>query len=59
MLNAKHNEIYNIGDDLAASTNELVEYAAKQLNIPAPSRIDIEDNKLSEMVKGFYSSKKG
>ena len=58
MLNPKDNQIYNVCDDLPASTNEVIEYAAKLLNIPAPPRIGIEENKLSVMVKEFYSSNK-
>lgn len=58
MLNPEQNEIYNVCDDLPASTNEVIEYAAKLLNIPAPARIDIEDNKLSEKLKEFYNSNK-
>jgi dTDP-4-dehydrorhamnose reductase len=58
MLNLKNNQIYNVCDDLPASTNEVIEYAARLLNIPTPPRIAIEDNKLSEMVKEFYSNNK-
>lgn len=57
-LTSRHNEIYNLCDDLATSTNELINYAARLLNLPVPPIIDLNDHQLSSRLIEFYSNNK-
>lgn len=50
--------IYNVCDDLAAPPEDVLEYAASLLNMPAPVRMKYENADLSPMAKSFYSESK-
>ena len=52
----KTGEIYNCADDMPAPATEVVEYAAKLLNITPPPLVPYEKAQLSEMARSFYSS---
>ncbi|MGB0934766.1 MAG: SDR family oxidoreductase [Alphaproteobacteria bacterium] len=47
--------IYNLADDLPASTCEVLEYACQQRGLPSPMQIPYEEAEMSEMAKSFYS----
>ena len=53
----KSNEIYNVSDDKPASSEEVMMYAVKILNIKAP-KIILEDQIENEMLKNFYKDSK-
>tara|TARA_Y100000996_G_scaffold412603_1_gene399096 strand:- start:2577 stop:3452 length:876 start_codon:yes stop_codon:yes gene_type:complete len=53
----KSNEIYNVSDDKPASSEEVMMYAVKILNIKAP-KIILEDQIENEMLKNFYQDSK-
>ena len=53
----KKGEIFNISDDKPASSEEVMKYGAKILNLPEPKEIKLEDIK-SEMLKAFYRDSK-
>jgi nucleoside-diphosphate-sugar epimerase len=46
---------YNLGDDLPASQNRVVEEACALLGIDPPSLISLEEADLSPMARGFYA----
>lgn len=48
--------IYNCADDLPCPQAEVVEYAAKLIDIEPPELVDFENANLSPMAKSFYSS---
>ncbi|MEM7545936.1 MAG: SDR family oxidoreductase [Pseudomonadota bacterium] len=50
--------IYNVCDDLAAPPQQVIEYAAKLLNVPPPPEIAIQDADLSPMAASFYAESK-
>ena len=50
--------IYNACDDEPASSAEVIEYAAKLLGIKPPPLIPLEEAKLSQMARSFYSESK-
>ena len=53
----KAKEIYNISDDRPASSEELILYGSKLLNIEPPAIIELESIE-NEMVKNFYKDSK-
>ena len=53
----KKGEIFNISDDKPASSEEVMKYGAKILNLPEPKEIKLEDIQ-SEMLKAFYRDSK-
>ena len=53
----KKGEIFNISDDKPASSEEVMKYGAKILNLPEPKEIKLEDIE-SEMLKAFYKDSK-
>ncbi|BCA60103.1 NAD(P)-dependent oxidoreductase [Sphingomonas sp. HMP6] len=44
---------YNLSDDCPASQNDVIEFAARLLGVPAPPFVPIES--LSPMARGFYA----
>ncbi len=46
---------YNVSDDLPASGNAVTEYACQLLGLEPPPMQTLEEAKLSEMARGFYS----
>ena len=54
----KLSNIYNLADDLPSPQYEVIEYGAKLLNIPSPTRINFEEADLSLATKEFYLSSK-
>ena len=46
---------YNLGDDLPASQNRVVEEACMLLGTQPPSLVSLEDADLSPMARGFYA----
>ena len=46
---------YNLGDDLPASGNLVIEYACQLLGVEPPPLETLEEASLSEMARGFYS----
>ena len=57
LSNFKSGETYNISDDKPASSEEIILYAVKMLNLKKPEIIEIEDIQ-SEMLKNFYKDSK-
>jgi len=57
LSNFKSGEIYNISDDKPSSSEEVILYGAKLLNMDKPKMIEVEDIK-SEMLKNFYKDSK-
>ena len=55
--NFKAKEIYNVSDDKPASTEEVILYGSKLLNIKKPETVELVSIK-SEMVKNFYKDSK-
>ena len=53
----KKGEIFNISDDKPASSEEVMKYGAKILNLPEPKETKLEDIE-SEMLKAFYRDSK-
>jgi nucleoside-diphosphate-sugar epimerase len=53
----KEGEIYNISDDKPSSSEEIILYAAKLLNIKNIKKIEIE-NLENPMLKNFYKDSK-
>ena len=53
----KKGEVYNISDDKPASSEEVMKYGAKLLNLPEPKEIKLEDIE-SKMLKAFYKDSK-
>lgn len=50
--------IYNVCDDEPAPPQDILEYAADLLDIPAPPEVAFEDADLSAMARSFYSDSK-
>ncbi len=46
---------YNLGDDLPAGQNAVVEYACALLGVEPPPLVSLEDAGLSPMARGFYA----
>ena len=46
--------IYNLGDDLPASQNKVIEHACQLLRTPAPPLLSLEAAQLSAAARGFY-----
>ena len=46
--------VYNIGDDLPCSGNEVTEHACRLLGVEPPPLETLENANLSEMARGFY-----
>ena len=46
---------YNLGDDLPASQNAVVEHACALLGIEPPPPLSLEEANLSPMARGFYA----
>ena len=57
LSNFKPGEIYNISDDKPSSSEEVILYGVKILNIDKPKTIEIKDIE-SEMLKNFYKDSK-
>ena len=53
----KKGEVYNISDDKPTSSEEIMKYGAKILNLSEPKEIKLE-NIESEMLRGFYKDSK-
>ncbi|MBW7836798.1 MAG: SDR family oxidoreductase [Sphingomonadales bacterium] len=50
--------IYNVCDDEAAPPEDVIDYAATLLGLPAPPTISADDPSLSDMAKSFYAENK-
>ena len=57
LINFKSSEIYNISDDKPSSSEEIILYGVKILNIEKPKSIEIKEIE-SEMLKDFYKESK-
>ena len=57
LQNFKSKEIYNISDDKPTSSEELISYGSKLLNIEKPKVVNLSTIE-SEMVKNFYKDSK-
>ena len=57
LSNFKSSEIYNISDDKPSSSEEVILYGAKILNIEKPKSIEVKEIE-SEMLKNFYNESK-
>ena len=57
LSNFKSSEIYNISDDKPSSSEELILYGVKILNIKKPKSIEVKEIE-SEMLKNFYKESK-
>ncbi len=53
----KKGEVYNVSDDKPTSSEDVMKYGAKILNLPEPKEIKLEDIE-SEMLKAFYNDSK-
>ena len=53
----KSSEIYNISDDKPSSSEEIILYGVKILNIEKPQSIEVKEIE-SEMLKNFYNESK-
>ena len=53
----KSSEIYNISDDKPSSSEEIILYGVKILNIEKPKSIEVKEIE-SEMLKNFYNESK-
>lgn len=54
MVRAAPRGVYNLGDDLPASGNDVAEYACRLLGVEPPKLETLEEANLSEMARGFY-----
>jgi nucleoside-diphosphate-sugar epimerase len=54
--NADPGSIYNCADDQPAPQADVVEYAAKLMEVQPPELVDFEKAELSEMARSFYAS---
>lgn len=54
MLKPKAGNIYNLSDDLPASSHDVISYAAQLLDMAAPKPVPIEDADLGPMAMSFY-----
>jgi len=50
--------IYNLSDNLPSPQHEVIQYAAKLLNIELPKPVHFEKADLSTMIREFYTSSK-
>ena len=57
LSNFKSSEIYNISDDKPSSSEEVILYGVKILNIKKPKIIEVKEIE-SEMLKNFYKESK-
>ena len=57
LSNFKSSEIYNISDDKPSSSEEVILYGIKILNIKKPKSIEVKEIE-SEMLKNFYKESK-
>ena len=55
MLRPNDGRVYNVADNEACASGEVVRYACKLLEVESPNPIPFEDARLSEMAKSFYS----
>ena len=53
----KKGEVYNVSDDKPASSEDVMQYGAKILNLPKPKEIKLDQIE-SEMLKSFYNDSK-
>ncbi len=58
MKNFKSGEIYNISDDKPASSEEIIIYGAKLLNIKIPEQIELEEIENKMLINFYKDSKK-
>lgn len=56
MARPQPGEIYNVCDDLAAPSAEVVAYAAELLRMPPPPLAPFEEAQLSPMARSFYEA---
>jgi nucleoside-diphosphate-sugar epimerase len=49
---------YNVCDDEAAPPQDVIAFAAKLLNMPAPPEVAFNDAELSDMARSFYAESK-
>ena len=54
----KLSNIYNLSDDLPSPQHEVIEYAAKLLNIDLSPIVNFEEANISSMMREFYMSSK-
>ena len=54
----KSGEIYNISDDMPASSEELTIYGSKILNIEVPKQVELDDLRSEMLINFFKDSKK-
>ena len=57
LFNFKSGEIYNISDDQPSTTEEMILYGAKLLQLKNPDSIELNEA-TSEMLKNFYKDSK-
>ena len=57
LSNFKSSEIYNISDDRPSSSEELILYGVKILNIEKPKSVELKEIE-NEMLKNFYKESK-
>ena len=57
LIQFKSEEIYNISDDRPSSSEEVILYGSKLLNIEPPAVIELKSIE-SEMIKNFYKDSK-
>ena len=57
LSNFKSSEIYNISDDRPSSSEEVILYGVKILNIEKPKSVELKEIE-SEMLKNFYKESK-
>lgn len=51
-------KLYNLADDLPAPPHEVIDYAAKLLNMELPPMMDFETASLTPMQRSFYNDNK-
>ena len=51
-------EIFNLTDDYPCESHTVIDYACKLLKMPSPPSISLDDERISEMTRSFYSDNK-
>jgi len=57
LTNFNTGEIFNISDDMPASSEDVIMYGVKLLNLKKPKKIEVEEIQ-GEMLKNFYKDSK-
>lgn len=57
-FHAAPHQIYNLADNEPTPSSDVIEFAAKIMDTPAPPRQDITTTDLSDMAKEFYENNK-